>query len=1652
MTTCNFFNSKGEPSKLYEQLETRFGANIGAKILELSNSQIFRDTHPDVKLTADGEVELSEITALGLPELVNKPVNIYKTSNSDIRKVVESVGASTIKISNVTNPITPLETIITREDNTAAIGDDSPYNITIQLNVDSTEFNKIDSNNRKGLVALSLLPDNIKSTGIALAKKSNLHDLLSKVYDSLSEKDFDNELLMLALSNEGFRNTPEWELYYKKVVDYLTDTFDITPTESIEFMNTYLTNDSVSDLVDTLSGLRKKRMIDQRVIKNTLKPVAELTSKLSQSITKKIKIYFSNMSEADKSGSASYKHLQDLSDMFEQYKTTQNVNAVIGFITEMGYQIGLVEKRIAKLELDVLSATNITDESLYRLHQYISVFDNLEDIQILLSQDKEFAQELSDLFKDHEELKKFRNLKSYVADLMARNVSIKAKTTNISNIFLANRLTELGKGRIDAKYRVKYRKEFDEQNRERKIAADKKASLKRSYKADQDKFVNKRVASNKKQILGEEAARISTLLQASPRDISFFERMFLDRNALNDDLIQIVSEMIDKADYEIDRATTEVYKALYDTTSTYEKDVRDMTNQEKKYDELISPNVEYNEDTGSVTVVAGKSNHLTGKFFPQVYEIQRELWSAYYEALRTGSANDPEELRFKAERFTRDNFDSPFTNAYYEVIDSLKDNPEAELVFNAYRNEKAKLYRPYKGRTIPANVQTQIDALEAQYSQIFSIYDATGKRKSGAELEIALAIAKHKTMFGAMFNRDFKATEFSDAREAAKVAGKEQEWLDDNTTLKTSKDFFSQYYKVLKLDDAVQRTNEEYRILVKEYKALEKSVNWTQAESDKIKSELKDKFTEFMQAVKDAKHPDIKAFMDNYLEFKTNDKLVLSANDYIADIAGISNGARIALPIYSTIETTDPSYQKRKPKNKWYARTLKDIYVKEGRTEFDQVIPTAKWRNPNYSKIQSTASLRAAYDSYVRIMMDSDELLLHQDRLISGDGDNTVYKLPTVSKSSLYEIIGEQGLFNYVKTKFQRFRDNEPTEPGFGSDPAGTNPDITSDAAILAVKNITREVSILTDEAGEPYKRVPVNFRYKAKDKESSFDLPTILALNYQMSKNYKEKSDIVFAAELVKGAMAQRDVVRTAPSALEGVKTYIDALTGKSVPRPVVSKGEDSNAYKALSSAIDDRIYGMSSTSTYKMAQMANLVSEYTAAVLLMGNYMSAGTNLMTGYIYNFIESVDSRHFDQRDLRKAQSKYYGNTLAITNDLGRRVKTSKTNLINEKFTVLTDWRAVGEHFINSNKLMALGNKNVLHGMSGMAEHALQSTVAYSVLNHIKVMNKDKQFIRKDGTVTENVDEAMTLDEAYTVQGHNLVLNPNAYYTTLNEDFNLVDNAKEIEFQVSRLIKDINADMQGQYNVKHKAEVQRAWWGQLIMLLRKFAPRGVHRRFRSFGSVRVPFDSLIEDDKFFSRAQGVYNEGYYTTSVRLLAELYRDAKVLKWQLLSFNGLSKMNSLRKLKISKMEDWQQSNLKKTTRDLLTASTLYVIGILAANLKDDEEEGVTRSILVATSFYSIRGFKELTTFINPNEMLSTLRTPTIALTMVNRLLIFLGQLGADGINLVTEGDVERYATGRRKGETKLYKKVEDIVPLLKNVDRDMEEALSWFLNKRAY
>lgn len=704
------------------------------------------------------------------------------------------------------------------------------------------------------------------------------------------------------------------------------------------------------------------------------------------------------------------------------------------------------------------------------------------------------------------------------------------------------------------------------------------------------------------------------------------------------------------------------------------------------------------------------------------------------------------------------------------------------------------------------------------------------------------------------------------------------------------------------------------------------------------------------------------------------------------------------------------------------------------------VKPNDKWINDSWKKMQElreqNSPIAKLYDYLVDRIEQDDKLLPEWAKLGKDYYEERQYKLPSIIKSGM-ESLGDGTMLENVKNRTKNiFKKEDDTEFGgvreeeaFESETEGIE-SITGEPTRSIRDTIKRYMNVLVNEVGQERHTVPIYFRHKTKNEDQSFDLPSIMLLNHYMTENYKNKLDIQPQVELTLDLVKERTVPQTGNTGFSGIKYKIDALLSTQITKiPVTKTGEDSNAFKALESMVSDRLYGLSSASSVSAQKIANAISSYTGNVTLIGNYLSAGANLAFGITAEWIESIGGIYFNKKNLTNAHVKYTKELAngALLNDFGARNIKSKTSLLIEKYNALADWKAVSRAFLNDSRVKMLTDTKMLHFLNGGAEHMMQSTLMYAVLDNTKASSLEGDYLTIDGT-TKNKEEAASLDELMKVTENGLVLDERVKFVEL--PMGKVEYNKDTTFLISRLIKDLNAELHGQYSNQKKSEIQRYWYGTLIMLLRKWMPRGVIRRWRGIQSAGIPIDQMLMTDHFFSRPGMSVREGYYTTTTRFLWNLISQGKQLKWEMVTTDW------------SKLTDYERANIRKTAYEFALMVALYGMSVAMKGLGDDEKDERSKEFWYLIAFYSYRLHSELNTYINPVEATKLLKNPSAALTLVSRGLHLLTQL--------TTNPFEEYERGDRKGQLKIRKDIEDLVPIIKQIDRNVEDALTWMFSPR--
>ena len=699
--------------------------------------------------------------------------------------------------------------------------------------------------------------------------------------------------------------------------------------------------------------------------------------------------------------------------------------------------------------------------------------------------------------------------------------------------------------------------------------------------------------------------------------------------------------------------------------------------------------------------------------------------------------------------------------------------------------------------------------------------------------------------------------------------------------------------------------------------------------------------------------------------------------------------------------------------------------------------PKSKWIDPAYEYFKDKNNKgEARYDMYWFLV----DLAEKRDKNYLGRPGGL--RLPAIEKSVL-ERTFENGVVDTVsKTLGDTFRVRASDV-----DLHNENPDETEAEGWSKIKESIQRVSYVNlDENQKIARTIPRYFNDPKKRKElaekgdQSYDLVSMYLMDYWGSLNFKEKYSVLPELEVFKEAVATRKTVQKT----FGGTSKVAKKLGLSKNVPAVISGTESNAYKAIQSLLEDRIYGIKSVGSATVNKIAQSIMGFTGDLFLIGNYFSAGASLFQGKTMNFIKGVGGLDFNLRDVAKAEAKYDSDVINLIADIGALTPSSRTNLLGEIYDSTQDWSAVSKKFAGTTKISQLADKSTLHFLTSMAENYIQNTLMYAFLNGIKVKNAKGQFIDNEGNVVEDKKDAMSLDEAYEKDksGRRLVIKKIAQGIELSSGQTYwldKKNLQQTEFVVKRYLNHINRRLNGNYDKNNQAMAQRAATGKLVMMLRKWLEPGIRRRYRGVGTSLVPKEYLTEEDVYYNREIQDLDEGTYTTMIRFIAGIKKDTRKFSMELVSDRW--HQLSLR----------EKSNMKEMTTELATIVLALITSSLLYGAAQDEPDEKQKFAMMMASFYTRRLYSELVGFANPREALRILKSPAASISLVQNSMEIMDRFFEDGITVIAGGEMERYASGKRKGQLKLTKEINDVIPIFYQLNRDVEDTMGWLLKPLA-
>lgn len=650
-----------------------------------------------------------------------------------------------------------------------------------------------------------------------------------------------------------------------------------------------------------------------------------------------------------------------------------------------------------------------------------------------------------------------------------------------------------------------------------------------------------------------------------------------------------------------------------------------------------------------------------------------------------------------------------------------------------------------------------------------------------------------------------------------------------------------------------------------------------------------------------------------------------------------------------------------------------------GKNSDNKTVPKAKYLNKPL-----TGTEKEILDSYIKINDNNDDIEGFQS-LVTDIHGARFHKLPSQSKSDLERAL-ELDIKGITKDKW-----NDLTK-------------VRTDDIGLQTGNENK------NSQGEIINHVKTHYRGKIDPNEQSLDLETMFRNEYWNGQNYKEKSRLEPKLLMIADIAKEKEF-----------------YTGKN--KDVVPGL--SNTYNRLVGMMERNVYDIMSKHGGNWGQVdinkvTNALNGYAAGLAMTLNRAASTTNVIGGLTDIFIEAVGGHRFNVATFAKAEAKYTKEVLNgnLLKDTYSSVKMSYFNQLLDMFDVMGGLGQNEQEALRNNIARKFGTTRSSNILNDMGEHAMHSILTQSLLDGIKAMDGNNNYLDKDGNITTEAKTASLVDMLYFDSEGILKMNPKVAYSNANLTVKYNEGGKS---QINALIKHKVMDLFGVYDIKYQSEFSKTVAGKWVMLFKKFFLSKAAYRYTGFTTSYKKKENLTEDDRFYNSAEKEYIEGTYTTFVRFLRETgIPNLQMLQTMYMNWKNLS--------------EYEKSNVKKATMEImLTTVILPSLGLLMAGMDDDDDDN---NLLWFFIYVNRRLTRELAQFRNPIEAAKMIQNPVAGIRFIQNGLNFMYDV-ITPVNFVPgkNESVFGWADENTKGENKMWNHATKLVPILPQLGVDYKQ-----------
>lgn len=722
--------------------------------------------------------------------------------------------------------------------------------------------------------------------------------------------------------------------------------------------------------------------------------------------------------------------------------------------------------------------------------------------------------------------------------------------------------------------------------------------------------------------------------------------------------------------------------------------------------------------------------------------------------------------------------------------------------------------------------------------------------------------------------------------------------------------------------------------------------------------------------------------------------------DKLNDISSKRAKAELTFGVSSTqYKNLEAEYKKTYEQRNKAIKKLEEEnidFVKVEGSNKRKATPKAKWKN----KVVLTPTEEKVKNFFINIILESNKSTLGQDPLMKFSYGAIFFELPKITKTDKERAL--KGDFkSIVSDKYTDLTETRPDD----------------------VDYVERHV----DQNNEVIKRLQIHYRDRKgfDHKQQSLDLFGIFRKEYKNANKYKHRKryelDLNFLLDIAKNKKYHQK---------EGTRLVTKHNTNK------INNitGKESNTYKMLSNMLESRFYDINKRHNIKWGPLdankaISFVNGASSFLALSLNLASGTANVVNANAQLFLESfIKGKYIKAGSIAKANAIYAKNMPDTVADNIRPVSNSFVNKVNEYFNVWGISNFTNTDFIRSDMVKRGFSRQSLQVFQDSGEHWVQSIISMSVLDGIKVLNKDGMFINKDGKVVSEKEAASLLDMMKVDESKGIMtVDSNVVYTTHSR---LTEWNKGGKDKVDALISKKIYDSVGNYRDIDQPEIMRHWYGPLIFLFRRYLiPMGVSR-LRGMAYSYKDKSDLTEDHTKFSYALQEFEEGTYTTLLRYMFRKFRD---MKYYLLNLNNESR-DSIESA-WDGLSDYEKHNIKRAVTELVMTWGILPISaqFVAAAAADADDE-----YLFFLAYQLRRLDTELSQYRSIEESFKVIRSPIPSARLIETTSSILLQVMSPW-QWHTLDDV--YEKGLNKDQNKLKVKALKQMPALKEFYRTYQD-----------